>query len=182
MKRKAIILLTVAGLMLGIVASPGSRAWAAAEAVSSGATLVVSKVTFDKQPSGETFVDVATSRTVTYRVMTLPNPARLVVDIEDACNASVQKSFPVDTAVLKDLRIGQFRAKDPSVVRAVADLNGNPAFDVHSTPSGIRIELRPRGMHASVNAAPTMNSAPVASPTPAPRVKAAPADLRPLKS
>ncbi len=145
-----------------------------AEAVSSGATLVVSKVTFDKQPSGETFVDVATSRTVTYRVMTLPNPARLVVDIEDACNASVQKSFPVDTAVLKDLRIGQFRAKDPSVVRVVADLNGNPAFDVHSTPSGIRIELRPRGMHASVNAAPTMNSAPVASPTPAPRVKAAP--------
>ena len=125
--------------------------------------LVVSKVTFGKQESGETFVDVATSRTVTYRVMTLPSPARLVVDIEDARNISPQNCYTVDTAVLKDVRIGQFRAKDPSVVRVVADLNGNPAFDVHSSPSGLRIELRPRGM---VNPAPLVKKsvAPTAKP------------------
>jgi type IV pilus assembly protein PilQ len=116
--------------------------------------LVVSKVTFDKQESGETFVDVATSRTVSYQVMMLSSPARLVVDIEGARNTSPQKSYTVDTVVLKGVRIGQFRAKDPSVVRVVADLKGNPAFDVHSTPSGLRIELRPRGM---------MNSAPLAN-------------------
>ena len=111
--------------------------------------LLVSKVTFDKHESGETFVDVATSRTASYRVMTLPNPARLVVDIEGAQNTSHQKSYAADTAVLKDVRIGQFRAKDPSVVRVVADLNGNPAFDVHATPAGVRIELRPRGVAKS---------------------------------
>jgi hypothetical protein len=76
------------------------------------------------------------------------------VDIEGARNTSPQKSYTVDTVVLKGVRIGQFRAKDPSVVRVVADLKGNPAFDVHSTPSGLRIELRPRGM---------MNSAPLAN-------------------
>ena len=46
--------------------------------------------------------------------MTLPNPARLVVDIDGAQNTSPQKDYPADTAVLKDVRIGQFRAKDPS--------------------------------------------------------------------
>ena len=103
-------------------------------------------------------MDVSTSRSASYRVTTLPNPARLVVDIEGAQNTSPQKSYPADTAVLKDVRIGQFRAKDPSVVRVVADLNGNPAFDVHATPAGVRIELRPRG---AVKAAPLATKAPV---------------------
>jgi type IV pilus assembly protein PilQ len=124
----------------------------------SGGPLLVSKVTLDKHESGETFVDVATSRSASYHVMTLPSPARLVVDIEDAQNASPQKSYAADTAVLTSVRIGQFRAKDPSVVRVVAVLNGNPAFDVHSTPTGVRIELRPR---AAVKSAPLATQAPV---------------------
>ena len=61
---------------------------------------------------------------VSYRVTTLPNPARLVVDIDGAQNTSPRRSYPADTAVLKAVRIGQFRAKDPSMVRVVADLNG----------------------------------------------------------
>jgi type IV pilus assembly protein PilQ len=111
--------------------------------------LQVSKVTLDKHESGETFVDVATSRSATYRVTTLPNPSRLVVDIEDAQNTSTQKSYLAGTAVLKAVRIGQFHFNDPSIVRVVADLNGNPAFDVHATPAGVRIELRPRGLTKS---------------------------------
>ncbi len=124
--------------------------------------LNVSKVTFDKQESGQTFVDVATSGTASYRVMILPSPARLVVDIDGARNTSHQNSYAVDTPVLKDVRIGQFRAKDPSVVRVVADLNGDPVFDVHSTPSGLRIELRPRGL---------VNPASLGSQQPVPAVK-----------
>ncbi len=111
---------------------------------STNASLVVSQVTFGMHDTGETFVDVATSGTAAYRVMTLSSPARLVLDIEGARNASPKASYAADTAVLKDVRVGQFRAKDPSVVRVVADLTGNPAFDVHATASGLRIELRPR--------------------------------------
>ena len=124
--------------------------------------LQVSKVTLDKHESGETFVDVATSRRATYRVTTLPNPTRLIVDIEDAQNTSIQKSYLVGTAVLKAVRIGQLRANDPSIVRVVADLNGNPAFDVHATPAGVRIELRPRGL---------TKSAPLATKSPVPQTK-----------
>ncbi|MGD0224724.1 MAG: type IV pilus secretin PilQ [Terriglobia bacterium] len=127
-----------------------------------GGLLLVSKVTFDKHESGETFVDVATSRGASYRVTTLPNPARLVVDIDGAENTSPQKSYQADTAVLKAVRIGQFRAGDPSIVRVVADLNGDPAFDVQATPAGVRIELHPRGR---------AKSAPIATPAPAPQVK-----------
>jgi type IV pilus assembly protein PilQ len=127
--------------------------------------LLVSNVTFDKQPSGETFVDVSTSRSASYRVMTLSSPARLVVDIEDARNTSPQRDYSAGTALLKGVRIGQFRAKDPSVVRVVADLNGNPAFDVHATPAGVRIELRPRG---GVKPASVATQAP--SPQPKPEV------------
>ena len=150
MRRQAIILLAMTWLMLGIVSASRSRAWAASEAAavqtaSPRGPVLVSKVTVDTQKSDETFVDVSTSRSVTYRVTTLPNPARLVIDIDDAQNTAVQKTYAADTAVLKSVRIGQFRAPDPSVVRVVADLNGNPAFNVYSTPAGVRIELRPRG-------------------------------------
>ena len=107
-------------------------------------------------------VNVSTSRSANYRVMTLANPARLVIDIDGAQNTSHQSSYAADTAVLKGVRIGQFRAKDPSVVRVVADLNGNPAFDVHATPEGLCIELRPRG---------AMKSAPLDTKAPAPQAK-----------
>jgi type IV pilus assembly protein PilQ len=147
-----------------------SLADAVPPATSSG-PLKVSKVTLDKHESGETFVDVTTSRNASYRVAMLPNPARLVVDIEDAQNTSPRKSYAADTVVLKSVRIGQFRAKDPSVVRVVADLNGDPAFDVHATPMGVRIELRPRGM---------AKPAPLTTEVPKPTVK--PAETKTLET
>jgi type IV pilus assembly protein PilQ len=106
--------------------------------------LRVSNVTIAQGESGETSVDVATSGTASYRVTRLPNPSRLVMDIEGAQNAAHQRSYAGGTLVLRDVRIGQFREKDPAIVRVVADLNGDPVFDVHSTPAGVRIDLRPR--------------------------------------
>ena len=55
--------------------------------------LFISKVSFDKHESGETLVNVATSRSPDYRVTTLTNPARLVVDIDGAQNASHQRAM-----------------------------------------------------------------------------------------
>jgi type IV pilus assembly protein PilQ len=145
------------------VAVPEVTSARVAPPASPSGKLLVSKVTFDKHESGETFVDVATSQSPVYRVMMFTSPARLVVDIEGAQSTSTTKSYQADTAVLKDVRIGQFRVKDPSVVRVVADLNGNPAFDVHATPAGVRIELRPRGLEKSL---------PMATKAPAPPAKA----------
>ena len=157
MRRQAIILLIMTWLMLGVVNSPEIRACADSQktppaVVTPGpsAPVLVSKVTFDKRDSGETFVDVVTSRSVSYRVTHLPEPARLVVDIDGAQNTSRLQLYQADTAVLKAVRIAQFRVQDPSVVRVVADLNGNPAYAVHPTTSGFRIELRPREVTKSM--------------------------------
>jgi type IV pilus assembly protein PilQ len=144
------------------VTAPAETSVHVAPPASPSGPLLVSKVTLVKHESGETFVDVSTSRSAKYQVMMLPSPARLVVDIEGAQNTSPQRSYAADTGVLKSVRIGQFRAKDPSVVRVVAVLNGDPAFDVHATPAGVRIELRPRG---------TAKSAPLATKAPVPQAK-----------
>jgi len=145
--------------------APATSPAVAAPPASVRGSVLVSNVTFDKRESGETFVDVSTSRTASYRVMTLKSPARLVVDIEDAQTASHQKSYAADTLVLRDVRIGQFREQTPPVVRVVADLDGDPAFDVHTTPGGIRIELRPRGMTK-----PALSAAKTTTPAPEPRL------------
>jgi type IV pilus secretin PilQ/predicted competence protein len=129
--------------------------------------LLVSKVTLDKHDSGETFVDVATSRSASFHVMTLPSPARLVVDIDGAESTSPTRTYEADTTVLKAVRVAQFRANDPAVVRVVAVLTGNPAFDVHTTSSGVRIELRPRGTAKTI---PLVNNAPAPQVKPAEKV------------
>ncbi len=138
-----------------------------APSAESNGPLLVSKVSLDKHDSGETFVDVVTTHNANFHVMTLPNPARLVVDLDGAESTSGSKTLEADTPVLKAVRIGQFRAKDPAVVRVVAVLNGNPAFDVHTTPSGVRIELRPRGM---AKPAPMVDNTPAPEPKPAEKV------------
>jgi general secretion pathway protein D len=104
----------------------------------------VSDVIIQTNNGGQTFVDVATSTPTPYRVLELMNPRRLVVDLEGAHRTTPQKSYEAESPLLKRVRVGQFQAENPAVVRVVADLNGNPSFDVHSTPGGVRIELKPR--------------------------------------
>jgi type IV pilus assembly protein PilQ len=158
------------------VATPVESPARHAPPASAGSPLLVSNITFDKQASGETLVDVSTSRSPVYHVMTLPSPARLVVDLEGARNTSPHNSYEADTAVLKSVRVAQFRAEDPSVVRVVAVLNGNPAFDVHATPAGVRIELRPR--QAAKSAPPVnLSPAPSAKPTETATAEVAPATI-----
>ena len=104
----------------------------------------VSGISIQPGSQGETTVDIASSKSVPYRVFQLANPFRLVIDLKDARDISSQKVYPVNSPVLKRVRVGQWRPGDPSVVRVVADLEGYPIFDVHAQRPGIRIELKPR--------------------------------------
>ncbi len=170
MRRQAIILLAIIWLMQGIATT--DRGWARAATdetvarvatpASPGGPALVSNVTIEKHDTGETLVNVSISQRVDYRIHTLPDPARLVVDIDAAQVASPRVRYPADTVVLKAVRLGQFRSQDPSIVRVVADLNGNPAFDVHATASGLCIDLHPREVAKSV---------PLAAKPPTPEVK-----------
>ncbi len=121
---------------------PNSNPPAASAAPATPAT--VYGVTIKPQSGGNTLVDIASSGPVPYRVFQLIHPARLVVDLKDARDASQRQVYPVRSSVLKRVRIGQWRSKAPSVVRIVADLEGSPLFDVHAQQPGLQIELRPR--------------------------------------
>lgn len=109
-----------------------------------GPLALVSGVSIEPGGDGETVVDIASSQAVPYRVFELTGPPRLVVDLKDARDASRQSVYRAESSVLKQVRVGQWRSGDPSVVRIVADLAGAPLFDVHAQPPGVRIELRPR--------------------------------------
>ena len=104
----------------------------------------VSGISIYPGSQGEITVDIASSKSVPYRVFQLADPFRLVIDLKDARDTSNQKVYPANSPVLKRVRMGQWHPVNPSVVRVVADLEGYPIFDVHAQQPGIRIELRPR--------------------------------------
>lgn len=110
----------------------------------SASLAVVSGISIKPDVNGRTFVDIASSRSVPYRVFQLADPFRLVIDLKDAHNGSSRDVYPVDSSVLKRIRVAQWRPGDPPVVRVVADLEGYPVFDVHAAQPGIRVELKPR--------------------------------------
>jgi AMIN domain len=105
---------------------------------------LVSGISIRPDGNGAATIDIASSRSVPYRVFQLANPFRLVIDLKDARNAGAQEVYPVNSPVLKRVRVGKWGQGNPSVVRVVADLEGYPIFDVHAQRPGIRIELKPR--------------------------------------
>ena len=141
---------------------------AAQQAAAPGAPITVSDVSIQAGGGGETFVDVSTSSSATYRVQQLKDPGRLVVDFEGANKGTPRELYKAKSGLLKSVRVAQFRGKDPAVVRVVVDLKGDPTFDVHATPSGVRIELKPRQL-AQASGSPGLNAARPQGPAPAQR-------------
>jgi type IV pilus assembly protein PilQ len=131
------------------VGSSAPRAATAAPASHKGTSAGpprVSGVEIRAGAAGDVIIDVATTGPAPFDVFQLGNPLRLVVDLEGARNASSKRHFEADSALLRSVRLGQFRAANPSVVRVVADLKEDAGFDVHSYSGGVRIHLKPRGM------------------------------------
>jgi type IV pilus assembly protein PilQ len=150
----------------------------------------IQKVSVTDGANGQTIVDVATKGHAEYRVFKLENPARLVLDFEGARGGSRLRTYHAQSALLTDVRVAQFRDKNPSVVRVVADLAGNPEYDVQPVAEGVRIVLRSRTSESQPAAAPVTTEAQVANLTkpavlssPAPdQAKGTAPDLRIAKS
>lgn len=105
---------------------------------------VVSGITIKRESNGGANIDIASTRSVPYRIFQLPDPFRLVIDLKNARYIVGKQVYPVDSSVLKSIRVAQWRVGDPAIVRVVADLEGFPIFDVYARPPGIRITLRSR--------------------------------------
>jgi type IV pilus assembly protein PilQ len=132
---------------------------------------LVSDILISPGSAGEVTIDVATTMSAAFHVYRFDHPERLVVDVEGVRNAVSRKLITVSSPVVKDVRVGQFREKDPEVVRVVADLAGNPLFDAHAYAGGVRVEVKPRAMAVPRTVAPT--------PTPPLETAAKRDDLKP---
>jgi type IV pilus assembly protein PilQ len=131
-------------------------------------------VTIQTGQNGQTFVNIATSQPGPYRVFELSNPARLVVDLDGAHPALHRHSYTSNSPYLQGVRVAQFQAKNPAVVRVVADLLGHPHYEVHPVEGGVRIVLGSSPAAASSNPAPGAEVATASSQPVAPAVEAAP--------
>ncbi|HEV2349270.1 MAG TPA: AMIN domain-containing protein [Terriglobia bacterium] len=130
-------------------------------------TVPVSGIAIQTTNPAETDIDIATSSTISYKTLELQGPHRLVVDLQGTIKATPKSTYPAQSSYLSRVRVSQFQSGNPSVVRIVADLAGDPAFTVSPTPSGIRITLKPRSAGAPPVTPPTQQ--PVA-----PQVQVAP--------
>jgi len=124
--------------------TPGAQS---AVASSGGATkepLLVSDVSV-VQGSGESVtIEIAMTGPAPFHALRLDHPDRLVVDLEGARNGLARNSIPVSSPLVKDVRVGQFRDKDPEIVRVVADLSGSSVFEAQAFAGGVRIQVKPR--------------------------------------
>lgn len=80
------------------------------------------------------------TRSVDYKIMYLDNPARMVLDIQDAwLNSGVKKSIDIDSSVASSIRVGQF---NDSTVRIVINTSAeNNIFELDGGPAGRRLVI-----------------------------------------
>ncbi len=134
-------------------------------------------ISIHQDSQGQAVVQIATSGRVKYNVFRLDNPARLVVDFEGARKATSRSSYPSSSPLLSEVRVGQFKVGNPSVVRVVADLAGNPVYDVTEADGSVRLVLKPRSENASAPAATPAPAAEKAKAEPVPPATPQPAKV-----
>jgi type IV pilus assembly protein PilQ len=120
----------------------------ASPATSAEGPALVTNIVARTGPSGEVAIEVATSKTATFHRYRYEEPDRLVIDLEGTKDAVPRNLIDVSSPVVKDVRVAQFKEKDPGVVRVVADLSGDPICDARPVEGGLLLEIRPRHMPA----------------------------------
>jgi len=128
---------------------------------SSAGPVMIRGVSIKDDKPGVAYVDISISGSPNYRVSRLENPSRLVVDFQDAVQARMRTKYVAHSSLLSDVRVGQFRAQNPAVVRVVADLAGDAISSVRTEPGCVRIALQARSGDSPKRQAASATRAPV---------------------
>ncbi|MGB9311814.1 MAG: AMIN domain-containing protein, partial [Candidatus Acidiferrales bacterium] len=114
------------------------------------------------QNGEQTEVNVVGSSKLTYHVLRLHNPDRIVLDFAGAHLKTSEKSIASNLDPVKEIRLAQFT---PEVSRVVIDLRQPAHFDVNSTDNAVTVAF---SVAASSGApAGAVKSTPAAAPQPA---------------
>jgi N-acetylmuramoyl-L-alanine amidase len=129
-----------------------------------------------------TRIVVNVEREVKFESSRVPNPDRIVLDLQDARLSSslVGKTFPVENGFLHQVRIGQFR---PTVTRVVLDVEKIEEYSVFTLPNPFRLVIDINGPPVEVAKAEAAASAeptdPNAKPAPTSEVPLATEAIKP---
>ncbi len=96
------------------------------------------------QDAGQTMIQVSSKHPLHYHTVRMDNSRCLVVDIENAKFPTAPKSYSGDSTLISEVRVAQRSDDAGSVVRVVAQLVGNPKFEIESVATGLRILLNSR--------------------------------------
>jgi type IV pilus assembly protein PilQ len=155
--------------VVGAQASGGGNANVVAPSANEPILSRLTGISIRTAEGGEgTIIEVKTSRLTAYRVMRMHHPDRLVLDLEGAQNGTNRWRYSSRSPLLERVRVGKFSLEHGGIIRVVADLRGNPAYNVDRQPSGFIIELTPKGSSGKVEAPhPVEASVPPQKPVPA---------------
>jgi hypothetical protein len=116
---------TVQSAVAGNVSSPSSDP---APAESKVPVRVLSDISAS-QEAGELRVNLKMNRLIVPAAFTVENPPRLVLDFTDTVNKVPFIKLPLNTAMVKQVRVSQFQSTDPRITRVVFDLGAG--FGTH---------------------------------------------------
>jgi type IV pilus secretin PilQ/predicted competence protein len=89
---------------------------------------------------GKLTVTLATDRLLTPKELMLQNPSRLVLDFPFTENKVKFSQLPVNSALVKQLRVNQFQTSDPKTVRVVFDLaEGYGKYELALDRASVRV-------------------------------------------
>ena len=129
----------------------------------SGAPVTVSNIAVVRG-NGTLDVEISGNGPMSPKAMKLSSPARVVVDIANAVPAVHNKTVSVNSADVKEIRMGRFQSAPP-VTRIVVDLAEAHDFDLVPSGNKVVLKLHTTEAHAST-------PAPVRTPVATPAVSA----------
>jgi type IV pilus secretin PilQ/predicted competence protein len=86
-------------------------------------------------------VELKSDRRLHVRAFTLPEPRRLVLDLEGVINHVDHHLMPVNAPLVSQVRVAQFQATPVPVTRVVVDLRGQADYSINETATGATVSV-----------------------------------------
>lgn len=80
-------------------------------------------------------------RSMAGRAFVLPDPNRLVVDLPGVINRVERHLFPVNTSLVRRVRVAQYRAVPEPITRVVVDLESDADYSIEGRPDGAVVHV-----------------------------------------
>ncbi|HEV2721868.1 MAG TPA: type IV pilus secretin PilQ, partial [Thermoanaerobaculia bacterium] len=115
-------------------------------------------------------VQIAADGDVAYNAFNLEKPSRIVIDLNGVTDKAAKQAINVGGAVVKKIRVAQFKGGADPVTRVVLDLGEKSAYKVTKDGNGLVVTFGEGEVVAQ--APPVPVPVPASAPAPAPELKA----------